>query len=238
MKHILRRIIFQINKIMLSGNKYYCIICDRNYRKFFSVGKRSNVRCPGCGSFERHRLLFYFLKEKTTIFKSEYSVMEVAPLLTIHRLFNKLGNIKYTSIDLESDYVTSKVDLTKLPFENDTYDCIFCYHVLEHIEDDIQALSEMFRVLKKGGFAIVQSPLDKSLEKTLQYDNTKTPESRLKAYGQKDHVRIYGRDFISRIESVGFGVTEDKFINSFSDEDINKFALDKEEYINFCYKPL
>jgi len=69
MKNQIRSLLYNINKYLFSGNKFYCNICDRHYRKFFSAGenRRANARCPGCGSFERHRLMMYFLEEKTNI---------------------------------------------------------------------------------------------------------------------------------------------------------------------------
>jgi len=147
-----------------------------------------------------------------------------------------MKNIRYTSIDLEFPYVTLKADLTELPFQDETFDCILCYHVLEHIEDDIKALSEMYRILKKDGWAIIQSPFDKTSEQSLEQNDVITPVDRKKIYGQDDHVRIYGRDFIKRIESTGFVVNEDDFINKFNDSEIIRFGLDREEIINFCTK--
>jgi len=230
--------LLHINKYLFSGNKFYCNICDRHYRKFFSAGenRRANARCPGCGSFERHRLMMYFLEEKTNIFSDNLSVLDIAPLKTFHKLFSKMKNIRYTSIDLEFPYVTLKADLTELPFQDETFDCILCYHVLEHIEDDIKALSEMYRILKKDGWAIIQSPFDKTSEQSLEQNDVITPVDRKKIYGQDDHVRIYGRDFIKRIESTGFVVNEDDFINKFNDSEIIRFGLDREEIINFCTK--
>ncbi|MBI5324046.1 MAG: class I SAM-dependent methyltransferase [Ignavibacteriae bacterium] len=238
MKDLLRPYYLNINKIIYKGSGYYCNICNKSYRKFLPAGndKRQNAKCPGCGSFERHRLLMYFLKEKTNFFNSNLNVLDVSPNKTMHNLFNQMNNIKYTSVDLMMSYVTQKVDLTQLPFDNETFDCIFCYHVLEHIQDDIKAISELYRVLKRNGWAIIQSPFDKSLNKTLQSEKIMTSEERKEVYGQEDHVRIYGKDFISRIESVGFDVKEDDYIHTFSKDDIIKFGLDKEEIINFCIK--
>jgi len=178
----------------------------------------------------------YYLKEKTNLFSDNLTVLDISPLQTFHKLFSKMGNIKYTSIDLEYSYVTLKADLTQLPFQNDTFDCILCYHVLEHIEDDLKALSEMYRVLKKTGWAIIQSPFDKTLEHSFEQHDIRTPGDRKKLFGQDDHVRIYGRDFIKRIESTGFIVNEVDYVNKFSFEEIKKFGLDKEEIINLCTK--
>jgi SAM-dependent methyltransferase len=177
-----------------------------------------------------------YLKERTNLFSVSLAVLDIAPLRLFHDMFCKMSNLNYSSIDLNLPYVTKKADLTNLPFDNETFDCILCYHVLEHIEDDIRALSEMYRVLKKDGWAIIQSPFDKSLENTIAYKDVNSPEERNKLYGQDDHVRIYGRDFVKRICSAGFVVKEDDFVKKYNDLEITKFGLDRDEIINFCTK--
>ncbi|MCL5991135.1 MAG: class I SAM-dependent methyltransferase [Bacteroidetes bacterium] len=239
MKNLIRSFLYEINKYIYSGNQFYCNICNKYYRKFFTAGenRRPNARCPGCGAFERHRLMMYFLKDKTDFFSDNLSVLDIAPLQTFHKLFSKMENINYISIDMKLPYVTKRADLTNLPFKDESFDCIICYHVLEHIIDDNNAIREMYRVLKKGGWAIIQSPFDNSLEYSFERQDIITKAERKKFYGQDDHVRIYGRDLIKRIEFSGFVVKEDDFIKKFSDKEIIKFALDKEEIINYCIKP-
>ena len=45
-----------------------------------------------------------------------------------------------------------------MPFTDNMYDFILCNHVLEHVENDLKALREIKRILKKGGKGIVQVP--------------------------------------------------------------------------------
>lgn len=49
-------------------------------------------------------------------------------------------------------------DVVALPFPDETFDRIVCTEVLEHIPDDARAVSELYRVLKKGGTLAVTVP--------------------------------------------------------------------------------
>ena len=60
-------------------------------------------------------------------------------------------------------------EATKLPFDSDYFDLVVCSHVLEHIENDALALSEIKRVLKKSGLAILGVPSFGSRENELHY---------------------------------------------------------------------
>jgi ubiquinone/menaquinone biosynthesis C-methylase UbiE len=129
-----------------------------------------------------------------------------------------------------------KADITNIPFEDNSFDIIICNHVLEHIPDDRLAMSELYRVMKKGAWAILQVPIDYNRETTYEDFTITTPEGREKFFGQNDHVRIYGRDYPDRLKSVGFSVMEDDFIKSFSEEEISKFVFTPSELIYFCKK--
>jgi SAM-dependent methyltransferase len=110
--------------------------------------------------------------------------------------------------------------------------------VLEHIADDRQALKELFRVLKPDRWAILQSPIDMTREITLEDPRVTTPEDRQKLFGQDDHLRVYGRDYIERRKEVGFFVTPDTFVQQLSNKMIDKFGLMKEEVLFICKKPV
>jgi ubiquinone/menaquinone biosynthesis C-methylase UbiE len=117
------------------------------------------------------------------------------------------------------------------------FDCIICYHILEHIVDDRQAMKELFRVLKPNGWAILQSPVDMTRETTLEDSRITTPEGRRNLFGQDDHVRVYGRDYIERLREAGFSITPDTFVQQLSDKTIDEFGLMKEEVLFICKKP-
>jgi len=233
-----RKIYYIAARLIHKGNIVYCPVCERTYKRFLPGvdNKRSNVKCPGCGTLERHRLLWLYLAKKLAISELQLDLLDIAPDQAIQSKLKKLSNIKYTAVDLYSPLADKKMDLTNLSFDNESFDAVICYHVLEHIVDDIKAMKEIFRVLKTGGWAILQSPVDLNREITYEDFSIKTQEGRLKAFGQNDHVRIYGKDYTKILTRCGFVVEEDNFVLSFSEDEITRFGLDKNELIYFCRK--
>ncbi len=128
------------------------------------------------------------------------------------------------------------MDIHIIPFSTNTFDVAFCNHVMEHVDDDIKAMSELHRVLKPGGWAIIQSPLDVRREKTLQDPAITSPADREKYYWQADHQRLYGRDYGKRLRQAGFHVTEDRFVMELDETLIQRYALPREELIYLCHK--
>jgi len=98
------------------------------------------------------------------------------------------------------------MDITKIQYPDNSFDAILCHHVLEHIPDYRKALEELFRVLKPGGWAIIQVPIEPDRKETYQDESVTSPSERERLFGQADHVRKYGRDFILRLHHAGFPV--------------------------------
>jgi len=109
------------------------------------------------------------------------------------------------------------------------------HHVLEHIPDDKKAMSEILRVLKPSGWAILQVPI--LAEKTIEDPIVRSPEERERVYGQFDHVRAYGLDYKDRLEDAGFIVTVDNFVNELGEDAIRGHGLMRDESIYYCVKP-
>lgn len=232
--HVLR-----VMAVFYAGDKVQCPIDGRKYRKFLPYGRldsRPNALCPSSLSLERHRLMWLFLKNKTNFFTNNLSLLHIAPELCFIKIFESMENLNYISGDLESPLAKVKMDVHDIPFEENKFDVVFCNHVMEHVADDIQAMREIYRVLKPGGWAIIQSPVYMDLEATLEDASITDPKERERLYGQNDHARKYGRDYGNRLRSAGFAVTEDDYLNELSAEDRKKFALPKEEIIYFCEK--
>ena len=189
----------------ICGPKNYCPICKKsNFFNEFGSYPREKAQCPHCGSLERHRLLWVLLK-RTNIFSQGKKILHIAPEPCLENVFRKLHGGGYLSADIENQNAMVKMDLTDIQYPNETFDIIICYHVLEHIVDDKKAMTELHRVLKKDGWAILEVPVQ-NIEKTYEDNSIITAEGRLEAFGQHDHVRIYGRDYIDRLKSVGFNV--------------------------------
>ncbi len=223
----------------LKGDRYTDPINGKSYKKFLPYGygeQRPNVLSPGTLSLERHRLLWLYLKNKTDFFTAQKKVLHMAPEQSFLPLFKKMKNLDYTTADLYSPIVDVKADILDLPFEENTFDVVICNHVLEHIEDDAKAMSELYRVLKPGGMGIFQVPQDLKLEKTYEDFNITDPEERKKHFGQYDHVRIYGRDYFNRLRKAGFTVEEIDYSKELTPELVDKYRLTPGEILPVCYK--
>jgi len=224
-----------------SGNTVQCPICEKKYKKFLPYGRgdsaRPNALCPSCLSLERHRLIWLYLKEKTPFFSDSLKVLHIAPEACFISRFQKMKNLDYITADIESPLAQVKMDIHDIPFEENTFEVVFCNHVLEHVADDVKAANEMHRVLKPGGWAILQVPFFKEdMEVTYEDASITSPTEKFKAFGQEDHVRMYGRDYAQRLRQGGFEVKEDNFAQTLSPEIIQKYALPANEIIYFAYK--
>ncbi|MCG8309694.1 MAG: class I SAM-dependent methyltransferase [Cytophagales bacterium] len=229
----------RIISIFYSGDNVECPINGKTYRKFLPYGRlksRPNALCPSSLSLERHRLLWLFLKNRTDFFSEQIKLLHIAPELCFMDVFEKMKNIEYVTGDLESPWAKVKMDVLDIPFQESSFDVVFCNHVMEHVENDIRAMSEINRVLKPGGWAIIQSPVYSYLAKTLEDPSVTSPRERERIYGQDDHMRKYGKDYGNRLRKAGFKVTEENYLDELSAEVKRRYALPEEETIYFCEK--
>lgn len=221
-----------------AGKNHQCPICEKSFRKFLPYGNKgsANRLCPNCLSLERHRLMWLYLKQKTDFFSKKYSVLHIAPEQPFLKRFRKLKNLEYITADLISPIADVKMDIRSMPFEDNRFDIVICNHVLEHIDNDVKAMSEVFRVLKKNGFAILQVPIDYKRTETYEDPSITDRKSREKIFGQYDHVRVYGLDYGKRLAKAGFQVDENHFIESFSKEQIEFYRFDPNEILYIANK--
>ncbi|MBU2525351.1 MAG: class I SAM-dependent methyltransferase [Bacteroidetes bacterium] len=225
------------------GNRYTDPIDGKSYRKFLPYGyenPRDSVLAPGTLSLERHRLLWLYLQHETRFFDktNNLKVLHFAPEQAFHKRFRRFSHWDYTTTDLNSPLADVSADICHLPFADNSFDLIFCSHVLEHIKDDQKAMAELFRVMKPGGFGFFQVPLDTKREKTFEDDTITTAEQRRKAFGQYDHVRIYGMDYFDRLRKAGFKVEAVSYVSKIGAELANTYRLDQNEYLPVCQKPI
>jgi SAM-dependent methyltransferase len=252
----LRGALQKVSALFYSGTAVHCPYCQKSFSKFLpggfdlpvlfekevvGAGYRTNNVCPRCYSLDRDRLIYLFLQEKTNMFSAKLSVFHVAPEGCIRALLTDLPNISYHAgvKYLEGYYYdrkTNLIDITNAPFGDDEFDVIICNHVLEHIPEDRKAMREIYRMLKPGGWAILQVPISKILKETFEDPSIVKPEDRERVFGQFDHVRIYGQDYQSRLENAGFIV---KTHNPYRDKwpvDLKKFAINPDENLYIAYK--
>ncbi|WP_143962045.1 class I SAM-dependent methyltransferase [Litoribacter populi] len=229
--------VLRIMAVLYKGNKVSCTVCQSGFKKFLPYGRkgRDNALCPKCLALERHRLMYLFLKEKTPFFEKQLKVLHVAPELCFIDKFEAMGNLEYITGDLESPLAKVKMDIHQIPFEDETFDVVFCNHVMEHVDDDISACKEINRVLKKDGWGIVQSPVYQ-LPETLEDKSITDPAERERLFGQRDHVRKYGIDYASRLSKSGLNVIGDNYVKTLPKEMVEKHALPINEIIYYCTK--
>lgn len=228
-----------IVSLYLKGSTYTDPIDGKSFRKFLPYGygtQRENALAPGTLSLERHRLLWLYLQNETDFFTASKKVLHIAPEQCYLKLFRNQKNLDYITADLYSPLADVKADICDLPFEENTYDVVFCNHVLEHIVDDKKAMSELYRVLKPGGFGIFQIPQDLSLETTYEDFSITSKEERKKHFGQYDHVRIYGKDYFDKLRTAGFTVNEVDYSKKIAPELVEKYCLSKGEILPVCNK--
>lgn len=188
------------------NHELYCPVCEYKSDAFLPHGiiPRKNAKCPNCLSLERHRLLWLFLKRKTDIFSKQVKMLHFAPEKFLRVLFNKMENIEYVTADLFKSDVDFKVDITDMKcFKDNSFDFIVCSHVMEHVKNDDKAFSEMYRILKPNGYAVILVPVKGDTTKEEPVDRPYSDEERTKYFGQSDHVRFYGLDITERIENAG-----------------------------------
>jgi len=232
------------------GKTHTCCVCEKRFFRFskYRGGTKAvsaylhNISwvsstfdtfwCPYCRSHdrERHIILFFDALGLWTSFENA-AVLHVAPEKQLAFRIAARKPARYVKGDITPARADiEKLDITAINYPDNTFDCIICNHVLEHVPDDTRALRELRRVLKPGGFAILQTPYASGLEKTLENQpEVTTPEQHREFYGQEDHVRLYGRDIFERICSVGFVSKMKKHSDCLKGMDAHRYGVNPNE---------
>ncbi|MCJ8153121.1 class I SAM-dependent methyltransferase [Chryseobacterium sp. SSA4.19] len=190
-------------KPLYQGKNNACTVCGTKLKNFVQL-QNGQLICPVCGSLPRTRRLYNMLQEE--FLKPNMSFLDFSPSRMLYRKWKSKKDISYFPTDFENEFLSDyHYDITNIQTEGETFDLIVCYHILEHIADDRKAMSELYRVLKKGGTALIQTPFK---EGDIYEDNSVVSAGeRLKHFGQEDHVRIYSVDGLeNRLKEAGFHV--------------------------------
>lgn len=237
------------NYLIYFGSEFECPVCNSKIRKFLpggldievihklkiiGAGWFDNQVCPVCKAFNRDRLLALYIKRRTNVFTENIKLLHIAPEKGIQLVFRKLNNIDYLSSDLDSELADMKMDITDIQFPDNSFDVIICNHVLEHIPDDKKAMSELYRILRPNGWAILQVPISYILKRTYEDFSVVDPKEREKHFGQIDHVRVYSLDYFDRLKNCGFIVTPVTTSEYLTKEEIKKYGVIEEESIFYC----
>lgn len=225
-----------LKKLRYYGNKRYCPVCDSHLRCFLPSGlaETPDRRCPICNSVERHRLIMLFLERHTDLFSGiPQKMLHIAPEPELSARFKKHRSLQYISADLNDPKAMLQLDVTDIDFADNTFDVIYCSHVLEHVPNDKQALKEFARVLKSTGWAILQVPIA-DIDETFEDPSITDPQERQQLFGHWDHVRLYGRDYKNRLEEAGFSVSIISPKDFLTQKEIQQCTLTPSEDIYYC----
>lgn len=238
LKPPLKKITDFIIAVSHRGNNRYCPVCKKSSRKFgeFGVIPRNDARCIHCGALERHRLTWLYFKRKTDLFnRRPIKMLHVAPEPVFEKLLRCHLGPAYITADLYNPRAMIKMDITDIQYPDESFNVIYCSHVLEHVSDDIQAMREFFRTLKSDGWAILLVPI--TADRTFEDPSITNPTDRMKLFDQEDHVRRYGSDYVERLREAGFEVKVTIPSDFLSREEIIHMGITKEAgEIYYCTK--
>jgi len=237
----LLRLYYTMRAPFYRGTRVSCPCCAGNFRRFLPYAiegrpARPNAQCPGCGAAERHRLIWLFMKNRTNLFANHLRFLHIAPEPVFQQRFKSMSNLDYIGADINSPLADVKMDITDIQYEDDFFDAILCSHVLDYVADDRKAMHELYRVLRPGGWAILQSLVDRNREMTFEDNSIVAPKKRKEVFGQSDLFRIYGRDYAERIRKAGFELTIVDYAQELGPDLCAKYGLIPDDIIYYCTK--
>lgn len=239
-RRLKRGLFHACKQVRWAGINRYCSVCRTYLARFLPAGDppRDNALCPVCSSVERHRLIWSYIVARRLLAPAAVMthLLHVAPEHCLRARLRRVKWLDYWTSSLDGRHARLSLDITKIPFEDAFFDAVICSHVLEHVLNDRAAMSEFFRVLKRGGWAILQVPIQLDRIETYEDATIVSPEDRKREFGQDDHVRIYGIDCRDRLRDAGFEVA---FVRGEEvvGADIEYYGIDPSEPLIFCRRP-
>jgi SAM-dependent methyltransferase len=209
-----------------------CPVCGAKPLVFDPFGSNENphknAQCPDCKALERHRV-FALYTEKMQVFKKDDVFLHYSPDAVLLKKISEIPEIHYFPVDYElsKDGIVQKENITHLSFASKFFDTVICIHVLNRIESDLDAITELYRVLKLGGKAIFMLPTEET-GSTVDIPNI-TKEQKKQ---QKLALRRYAKnDFVSRLQKAGFKVTVRDLYEELSEGERVLYGIPPREYV-------
>jgi SAM-dependent methyltransferase len=237
-RHQLRALFNRLTWPFFVGRKVGCNCCGGRFRRFRVYATEDGHRsfmCPRCGSLGRHRVDWMYLTTETDALDRPLRLLHIAPEVCLETPLRRLPNVSYLSGDYDSSLAMERVDVRDIQHEDESFDAVICNHVLQLIDDEPAALRELHRVLRAGGWALLQSSVDPSLAETRENEPVSTGDSPDGRY-EEVFMRMYGRDYSDRLERAGFSVTVSDFARNLPAAVQAEYGLDPDETIFFCRK--
>jgi SAM-dependent methyltransferase len=249
LKHFLKMNILPgylwLRSLKYLGNKVYCPCCGGHFSHFIEVGpKKEPMLCPRCRSNDRDRFFWFFLNKNPGFLRPGIKLLHISPETIYYKRFRKIPGVDYVAGDkfilqFASTYPkgTIYLDITDMPqYEDNTFDFIFCSHVLEYIKEDGKALRELYRVLKPDGKAVISVPIRFGHYDTIEDFNITDPKEQERLFGDTGHLRYYGEDYIKKVETAGFKPNFIPVADFISPEMIKKSVIKPKDIVHLCYK--
>jgi SAM-dependent methyltransferase len=176
-----------------------CTCCGFSGRfAIYGHPPRYDARCPQCGSNERQRLIALAV-ERAQLVRAGKKVLYFTPEVVLSEYLGA-RRVDFESVGLKNpDFIEA---------QDGAFDLVIASNVLEHARNDLQALSELRRVLNRHGRIIITVPLIGGWDNTYEDQDILSEDDRKLHFGEKNHIRYYGRDIKDRIVSAGFLVEE------------------------------
>lgn len=251
-KQILRRVIPHARRSQLraqisqatwwlyAGSSVRCNCCGGTFRRFRvyrSDGGHRSLSCPRCNALGRHRVDWLYLTDHTDLLRTPTRLLHIAPEVCLEKPLRGMSNVDYLSADYDSALAMDKVDVRQIQYGDETFDAVICNHVLQLVDDDRVAMRELCRILRSGGWALIQSSVDEQRDNTVERSAT-TQDGNGSGRYEEVFQRSYGRgDYLRRLEQAGFTVTVSDFASQLQPAVARQLGLDLEEVVYLCRKP-
>lgn len=209
-----------------------CPCCGWEGRRFYDyleVGFTARAaECPRCNSHPRHRLFALWLKRVYRLREKRGRALVFAPERALEGVWAEAAGLSILRTDIEpSRGVELLADIQRLPFAADSFDLIWCQHVLTQIPDDRAAIGELCRVLRPLTGELVVSASQERGQRTREFGRA---NERLMGFW-----RIYGDDFAGRLEEGGLKARPGDFELSAGER--LRYGIDSEEGFFICTRP-